>query len=1029
MPASIKPNRNEVSRTFPIAGFTVRTGISPSWIEVAVATSPDLLYGSDRTKRSATNFWSSRALGALPAQRGETIVLLPPQVMSRFAGQERLYYALAVYRQPDFRNPEVLRLPPEVAPYVRISQSFTGENRGLMGFASRRAGSNSNQYVAAEQGSLEWGGDAPIPGEMQPAAALPAPPAQNAAPATNGTTNGQTNGASDSQAAAPAAAEQQAYNLAYDDGYDPKLWTRAEQQPVAMADAIEDVALETLGKPNRAAVSPTRRPAGNGTRYSQPMEIVAPEYTPSGMLDALQAQFDFVKRLITWGVGVSDTTIFPHSAICKLRMTFDDGYVYEGTGFYIGPNRLLSCAHNFLDTDTGAKAISVDVIPGMNGSSSAAPSFTITSGWTTHPRYDGSFNYDLAVVSVPNAPPNGAFFDVLEELNESRPSPIIVCGYSAKNVDPALQHLDGDSIREISPNGEVYYYNLQTEPGASGSPVYQLWAREDDERQQSVLELRIVGVHIAGEESGHPNLNRACRLTESKIAWIYNPTAAASFAYSRATSVTGNGKSSNGNRKRLSYAHEYEEEAVQPATDDETTQDDPDEIGIEYAIGEVAVISDDSEGSENYSTEQSYRGKRMSGVASRTLAASPQYPQASRYVQAKYYTAGRTKNIEQIVIHITEGPTLKSTVNHFLDPKIKDKNGNLKTVKTSAHYIVGQDGEIVQMVREEDTAHHANSANSNSIGIEHVAIADKLYPTDAEYCASAALVNWLCNQYGIPMDRQHILGHSEADSKTDHKKCPNSVWDWNYYMYMVQNGVCLTKNDYYAQTAQSQGLALRKSNGNGAARPQNGKRTTYGRAMAATVFPPDSIQAMRTMFETNGAKPEGDRSDCITITNVGLRKLYGNALNDADGKPLPLGSRMHWTMEALQKYGFADSGTVFEFNTADGRLTYGVARPDTLRESVEAWIMAQAEANAVSGNYIFGLSLTDGYHSVMLALEFNGTGNPNTRLYWCDQNFGGWDDVTGVLDNRIVRQTQKYWNGLPAQKKARTRVTVWTLNP
>jgi N-acetyl-anhydromuramyl-L-alanine amidase AmpD len=142
--------------------------------------------------------------------------------------------------------------------------------------------------------------------------------------------------------------------------------------------------------------------------------------------------------------------------------------------------------------------------------------------------------------------------------------------------------------------------------------------------------------------------------------------------------------------------------------------------------------------------------------------------------------------IDRIVIHITDAPTIGSTINWFQNPQSK----------VSAHYVVGQDGRIVQMVRHNDIAYHASTANGSSIGIEHVACTGRntkvcptvVLPTQSQYCSSAALVNWLCNGFGIPMDRQHILGHAEA-AKTTHG-CPSSLWNWSYYMQLVTSGSC-----------------------------------------------------------------------------------------------------------------------------------------------------------------------------------------------------------------------------------------------
>jgi N-acetyl-anhydromuramyl-L-alanine amidase AmpD len=168
------------------------------------------------------------------------------------------------------------------------------------------------------------------------------------------------------------------------------------------------------------------------------------------------------------------------------------------------------------------------------------------------------------------------------------------------------------------------------------------------------------------------------------------------------------------------------------------------------------------------------------------------------------WTNNSLRPIDRIVIHITDAPTIGSTINWFKNPnqiiKVRDRaTGNLvdKRVKVSSHYVIGQDGRVVQMVKQNDIAHHASSANSSSIGIEHVACTGRdqrscptvLPPSQSQLCSSAALVNWLCTGFGIPMDRQHILGHSEATPGDGHN-CPSSLWNWDYYIRLVTSGSC-----------------------------------------------------------------------------------------------------------------------------------------------------------------------------------------------------------------------------------------------
>lgn len=158
--------------------------------------------------------------------------------------------------------------------------------------------------------------------------------------------------------------------------------------------------------------------------------------------------------------------------------------------------------------------------------------------------------------------------------------------------------------------------------------------------------------------------------------------------------------------------------------------------------------------------------------------------------RAEFYTAGRASAVEYIVIHTIQG-SLQSGIHTIA-------NGSREV---SAHYLIGRDGTIVQMVREADTAWHAGTCpidsdpdecewpqsrvlNANSIGIEHAGHTDDPdYPTEAMYRASAALVRRLAAAYGIPLDRQHIVGHSEIKPT---KPDPGPPWDWDDYMRSVR---------------------------------------------------------------------------------------------------------------------------------------------------------------------------------------------------------------------------------------------------
>ena len=130
------------------------------------------------------------------------------------------------------------------------------------------------------------------------------------------------------------------------------------------------------------------------------------------------------------------------------------------------------------------------------------------------------------------------------------------------------------------------------------------------------------------------------------------------------------------------------------------------------------------------------------------------------------YGKGRNgKKIIAIVNHITAG-TFPGCLSWMRNPQ----------AKASAHYLVTRQGKIYQMVRDEDTSWHAGAVNKPSwplydgsnpnrytIGIEHEALPGERL-TEMQYQATLWLHRRLIEKYGIPADRDHIIGHYQIDS-------------------------------------------------------------------------------------------------------------------------------------------------------------------------------------------------------------------------------------------------------------------------
>ncbi|MFI6791263.1 N-acetylmuramoyl-L-alanine amidase [Nonomuraea sp. NPDC050383] len=164
-------------------------------------------------------------------------------------------------------------------------------------------------------------------------------------------------------------------------------------------------------------------------------------------------------------------------------------------------------------------------------------------------------------------------------------------------------------------------------------------------------------------------------------------------------------------------------------------------------------------------------------------AAAADYPNAT-WVPANSgnYTASSRESsyaIDRVIIHVTQG-SYAGTISWFQNA----------SANVSAHYVVkSSNGAITQMVRDKDIAWHAGNwdYNTRSIGIEHEGyVSEASWFTDAMYRSSAALTRYICDKYGIPKDRTHIIGHNQVPG-ADHTD-PGQYWNWTTYMNYVTGG-------------------------------------------------------------------------------------------------------------------------------------------------------------------------------------------------------------------------------------------------
>ncbi|MEW2313834.1 N-acetylmuramoyl-L-alanine amidase [Streptomyces bauhiniae] len=141
------------------------------------------------------------------------------------------------------------------------------------------------------------------------------------------------------------------------------------------------------------------------------------------------------------------------------------------------------------------------------------------------------------------------------------------------------------------------------------------------------------------------------------------------------------------------------------------------------------------------------------------------------------------QRVKYIVIHDTEGGW-DGVMNLIQDPTYVSWNYTIRST----------DGLIAQHVKAKDVAWHAGNwdVNARSVGIEHEGFLtdpDAWY-TEAMYRSSARLVKYLSRAYGVPLDRQHILGHENVPGPTTSTipgmhTDPGPYWDWRHYFQLL----------------------------------------------------------------------------------------------------------------------------------------------------------------------------------------------------------------------------------------------------
>ncbi|MFF0793378.1 N-acetylmuramoyl-L-alanine amidase [Streptomyces spiralis] len=336
-----------------------------------------------------------------------------------------------------------------------------------------------------------------------------------------------------------------------------------------------------------------------------------------------------------------------------------------------------------------------------------------------------------------------------------------------------------------------------------------------------------------------------------------------------------------------------------------------------------------------------------------------------------------SQRIRYIVIHDTEG-RWDGVLNLIKDPTYVSWNYTLRST----------DGHIAQHVKAKDVAWHAGNwyVNAASIGLEHegfLADPDAWY-TEAMYRSSARLVKYLAGKYGIPLDRQHILGHDTVPGPTTgtipgmHTD-PGPYWDWQHYFQLLgrpfeptagKNGGLVTiRPDYTANQPEYTGC---ETAGELCAAHGSSEVRLYSR--------PDTSSPL---IKDIGLRPDGSDST-IDVNDVASRVETGQQYAVADRKGdwtaiWYLGQKAWFRNPAAQPTAVNAAGLVVTPKAGlDSVPVYGRAYPE--KEAYPAGVPAQSVSplpykllagqkyvvgDVVPGEYLYAVTFTTDSHRVV----------------------------------------------------------------
>lgn len=207
-------------------------------------------------------------------------------------------------------------------------------------------------------------------------------------------------------------------------------------------------------------------------------------------------------------VKITDSRLYPYSAIAKLKIAWPDGTKTVGTAFRVNENQFLTAGHCVMNNNRGGYANNITITPGQYGSK--APYGTTYASYMYAAGTSGAA--DWGVLTIGGKIGVTGYFGVTYTTDSILNKYVYITGYPGDLASGLYQYYHSGKIKKDSKG--LLEYTIDTAGGQSGAPVYDY--------NNQVWGIHRSGVSRGEDENGNKiyYVNRAEKISEQLFVLI-----------------------------------------------------------------------------------------------------------------------------------------------------------------------------------------------------------------------------------------------------------------------------------------------------------------------------------------------------------------------------------------------------------------------------------------------------------------------------------------------------------------------------